>query len=1269
MRRLFLWIVGSVVGLVLLTVIGLGIYTNTAHFRTWARSQLLAAVQPAINGEVNLDRISGSLWSGLTLHNLVIRQNGTEVIRVPLLSVSLDLAAQGIAYLRSSSLRVDTIVLQDPVVILTQNPQAEWNLAQLMHSSASAAPTQPSPLSLFVDQVRITNGRLDITPTGDTTSQVTALAVAGAMEVQPTRTRVDLTTLSFTLARHKVPPLHWQGGLTYDTSDPAAQLSLKNVDLRTAHSHVQLSGTVQNLTDPVVAATARAEHLALADLRTLSPTIPLQQDLTGTITAQGPLSDMQIAATVSAPDGVVKTWVTANLTQTPVQYRGKLEVSQLNIPKVVQVEIQRGIVTGQSTFVGSGSTIAQGTVEVMVSDLQVGQYAVGTVTTSGRLQNQHIQLTGKAEGALGAVDWQGQVGVGQPLSYDLTLNARNLELTQVIAQPSSWPVTLSVTGRVHGSGTEWENLNSALVATVLPSRIGEVTGIQGQIEGSVREGQLTISTLSLHTHDASVTAQGQVAGLQQSDAGTLTYAVQSKNITSWLALVGQSGSGAVTLEGKATGTRTNLEVSGTATVRNLQVADSTLQSGSLTYRGTGIGGTQPQGQATAVVQEMNAGIPWRTARMHLALNGMQPLILQIDFTGQDAARRRHRAKTQLQYTAGRIESVVQEMETQLPTGIWRLPQPARVLLQEQTLRVERLQLQRGSHGLTINGTLAARGPQDLQVQITRLSLAEVRTLVGSGPPVEGDLSATLRVHGTAEQPLLNAEVTTSALQVAGQTYGGLAAQATYQAPRLQLSARLRQDTVHALAVEGGIPLALSWVDAQVRTVLGEVDLRVSSQGLSLAFLNHWSKDVQNVQGIIQAEARVRGPLAAPVLSGSAQLQDGKARIPKLGVSLAEINTKAVFTSTAVQLSALQVRSGRGRLTGSGTIGLAGDADTNLDLTLRAERFQVVQTDQYQAALSGRLLASGSLQQPVIQGALTVEETTLRPAIEFLQSKPVPPDPTITVVRSPQDPRSRATGDSPPGAASGTTANGADTPSVLDQLTLDITLQIPRDTWVNVADGAVEFYGDVRIRKAIAEEMTLVGVIESVRGWYKYQGRKFRLERGSIQFTGATPINPGLDVLARYTVRNYQVEIIIAGTARAPKLALRSEPALEQADILSLLMFGKTTTSLSAGEKVSLQSQVLQTATGYIANDLRQSLAKELGVDNLEFDVGETLKKSRIGAGKYVAEDVFVSTSQEVGNPSAQEFTVEYSFSENWQIKASTTTRGNDGIDVLWQKRY
>src|SRR4030095_7721192 len=106
-------------------------------------------------------------------------------------------------------------------------------------------------------------------------------------------------------------------------------------------------------------------------------------------------------------------------------------------------------------------------------------------------------------------------------------------------------------------------------------------------------------------------------------------------------------------------------------------------------------------------------------------------LLQVNLTGQDDAQRQQQVKTQVQYAPERTEAIVQEVSLQLPTGVWRTPQPARVLIQDQTVHVERLQLQRGAHAINVNGVLAPRGTQDFRIEITRLPLAEIQTLVGT----------------------------------------------------------------------------------------------------------------------------------------------------------------------------------------------------------------------------------------------------------------------------------------------------------------------------------------------------------------------------------------------------------------------------------------------------------------------------------------------------------------------------------------------------------
>ena len=58
-------------------------------------------------------------------------------------------------------------------------------------------------------------------------------------------------------------------------------------------------------------------------------------------------------------------------------------------------------------------------------------------------------------------------------------------------------------------------------------------------------------------------------------------------------------------------------------------------------------------------------------------------------------------------------------------------------------------------------------------------------------------------------------------------------------------------------------------------------------------------------------------------------------------------------------------------------------------------------------------------------------------------------------------------------------------------------KIPRDTWVHMDEGSIELTGELQVKKTTNEEPTVSGTIETVRGWYAFHGRKFRIERGEV----------------------------------------------------------------------------------------------------------------------------------------------------------------------------
>ncbi len=234
--------------------------------------------------------------------------------------------------------------------------------------------------------------------------------------------------------------------------------------------------------------------------------------------------------------------------------------------------------------------------------------------------------------------------------------------------------------------------------------------------------------------------------------------------------------------------------------------------------------------------------------------------------------------------------------------------------------------------------------------------------------------------------------------------------------------------------------------------------------------------------------------------------------------------------------------------------------------------------------------------------------------------------------------------------------------------MTVQIAVPRDAWVRRSDANVELQGWMTAWKKPGGELHLAGDIEGVRGWYAFQGKKFTLSEGRVRFSGQG-LDPVLDITATHTAGDYLVRLKVGGTVTKPTLALESEPALDQADVLSVLLFGAPASQLSRSQSVGLREQALGIAGGYVASELRQSVANALGVDDLQFDTGTAgLQDARVSVGKYVADDIFVSLAHRFGQ-SVEEVRIEYVIRPEWSLETSTDTLGRSAVDLLWKRRY
>lgn len=1266
-KRALLWAGTGLVSLIVVVLAGAWLYSQTESFRSLVREHALAALRESIDGEVTFERLTGSVWRAVQVHGLSVRRDGQEVVSAKVVTIKISLLRQALAFLYSRQLHISEIDINDPAILAVESADREWNLASLLRKKKPDEP-EPRAITIFLDRMKIDGGRIEARLSNGRVARVNALSVDGNVALLPAGVKADIAALDFLLSSKGFPDLRWQSALSFDASGSSPAIDVRRLALRTAKSHIEASGTVKDFAETVTKLKLELKKVAADELRTILPSLPLREDFSGAFTVEGPRSALKIAGALTAPDGRLRSSMVVDWSRAEPRFRGDVEAERFVLEKVLDAGQSGGTISGRGSFSGAGGENLQASTQAQVADFKLQGWRMGSVNLSGNLKNQKLVFTADSHGKAGQTQLQGTADLSGPKSYELTLKARDFDLQKTADGQGAIPVAARVSADLwlKGRGTDPKKAQVEARMNLLPSRIGEVSVAKGEAVVHLRDGVLALEPLRVDAKDTTVTARGKIGLFEPKATNQLTYTVRAKEIRPWLALAGLEGGGSVNVDGTAAGALQNPRLEGKAQFANLYVAGNSFQSGSLVWTLAEVSSPKISGQLKAAAKGVDAGVPLRTLEVNVGLKGKEPTTAEVELLAQDREQHNHRIKTEVRYFPDRIESSIQELSFQLTTGVWRNAKPVQVVARGKTVTVDDLLLQRGAQSVRAQGVFGLQGNQDFNLQVNQLPLEEFHAFSPLGRDVRGQLTGDLKVRGTAQSPVLDGKIRVERLTVGGQPYAGLEATTAYAGRRARLQLQLRQDATHALNATGEMPIDINWSGNRAANVPGEADVRLYSNGLSIAFLGAFSKDIEKLQGNVSMDIRLRGPMKALVPSGQLQLERAQARIPALGVTVSDVDLQTTLAAGKASITRLSARSGQGRLAGSGQLGITEYKLKSVNVTLQAEDFSVMNTREYKAGVSGKLTMSGSLQEPFVRGDLTLVRTNLQPDLTRFQKKgPPPPDPTITVVKTSQE----LTASQQTAENVAKKSETAESP-LFQRLGMDVVVRVPRGTWVNLDEGSIDLTGDIRIRKQPGEQPIVSGALQSVRGWYTFQGRKFELERGEVVFTGGgQSIEPRLDIVARYKTADHLVYLVIGGTTKEPTLNLRSEPPLEQADIFSVLVFGKPAGELNQSQQNLLQAQAIQATASFVAGGLRQSVARKLGVDSLDFAVGTGDNPGKVGVGKYVRENVYVSAAQQLGGEKQQEYSVEYQITPQWQLKGSTESGRNSGVDLFWHKRY
>lgn len=315
--------------------------------------------------------------------------------------------------------------------------------------------------------------------------------------------------------------------------------------------------------------------------------------------------------------------------------------------------------------------------------------------------------------------------------------------------------------------------------------------------------------------------------------------------------------------------------------------------------------------------------------------------------------------------------------------------------------------------------------------------------------------------------------------------------------------------------------------------LADQTLALQANGAAnLAVLQGFLPNVRS-SGRAEVAARIGGTAAEPVVAGTALLANGRVRQLDFPHALEGVNGIVTFDVGGVRLDGVTAQLGGGAVRFGGRIGLSKYQLSEFDVTATGENMTLRYPEGMRSLVDANLALQGPATAPIVTGLVTVKSGTWTRGFG-------------------------ATG----GLFSGLAGDPAAIPEVAGQVAatasnvrFDVQLRAPSSLRVENDQARIVASADLTLRGTLDRPL-LFGRAEIDRGEVEFEGRRYLITRGSLDFADASRIQPFFDIEAETRVRvpqqTYRVTMRMAGTTERMQPQFTSDPPLQTLDILTLL---------------------------------------------------------------------------------------------------------------------
>ena len=375
------------------------------------------------------------------------------------------------------------------------------------------------------------------------------------------------------------------------------------------------------------------------------------------------------------------------------------------------------------------------------------------------------------------------------------------------------------------------------------------------------------------------------------------------------------------------------------------------------------------------------------------------------------------------------------------------------------------------------------------------------------------------------------------------------------------------------------------------------------------------------------------------------------------LKLANLQGAILFNSSQVQIEKLEGTLGGGKVTATGGARLEGFSISQFLFNVRGEKVTVNYPEDFRSTVTADLELRGNRQAQFIRGNVEVYRTEYTKDIrleEIINQKPAP------------------------SIEEGGEFKLADT-AVFDKLHVEgRNALIMRNNLGDVV-ASVSLTVDGPVKEPIIE-----GRITATRGTLNFRNNPYEITRGLIYFPARLGADPVLNIEAQSVIRGYRVTALIEGPLTRPTTNVGSEPALPQADVVSLILTGtlsSTDTSTSVLAQSGLGTAASLLTDALINAPISRATNKLFGLSlaiNPVITPNSSTPTARLTGKRQITKDLAVTYSTNLASDPNQVLAVEYRVSnrisfvaqyEQGSTRNLSTRNNNYSFEIRLRKRF